>query len=186
MIDREIEKGVNGYIFLKVNSVTDLELIDKLREASRAGVRVDMIVRGICCLLPQVENETENIRVISIVGRYLEHPRIYLFGTESDETVYISSADFMTRNMDRRVEVACPVYSANARKKIRRLIQLELADNTKARQMRSDGSYRAVTCGKEPVNAQEILMEDAIESALSVTSVKSRLLNRLKQFFHKN
>lgn len=186
LIDREIEKGTNGYIFIKVNSVTDLELIDKLREASCAGVHIEMIVRGICCLLPQVENETENIRITSIVGRYLEHPRIYIFGRDADEELYISSADFMTRNMDRRVEVACPVYSAAARKKIHRLIQLELEDNTKARQMRSDGSYRTVTYGKTPIDAQQILMDDALESALSTTSVKSRLFSRLKRLLKKN
>lgn len=117
LIDREIAKGPKGYIFLKLNAITDLDLIQKLREASQAGVQVEMIVRGICCILPQVEGETENIRVTSIVGRYLEHARIYCFGKDAEELMFISSADFMTRNMDHRVEVGCPIDSPQVRQK---------------------------------------------------------------------
>ena len=165
LIDRETAKGTDGFIFLKLNSVTDLELIRRLRSASRAGVHIEMIVRGICCLLPQVPGETDHIQVTSIVGRYLEHSRIYLFGRGEDERMYISSADFMTRNMDRRVEVACPIYSAAARSKIHRLIEVERMDNTKARAMGSDGAYHAVSRGSVPINSHSVLMEDAVAAA---------------------
>ena len=106
-IDREIAKGRDGYIFLKLNSITDRKLIDKLAQASQAGVEVVMNVRGICCLLPGIAGLTDRITVFSIVGRYLEHTRIYRFGRGEDAALYISSADFMTRNTERRVEVAC-------------------------------------------------------------------------------
>ena len=165
LIDREISKGKAGEIFLKLNSVTDLDLIRKLREASAAGVRVEMIVRGICCILPGVSGETENIRVSSIVGRYLEHARIYSFGRGGDALVYISSADFMTRNMERRVEVACPVSDPAALRKIRRLIEIERADNVKARRMQPDGSYRALPGKGTPVDAQAVFMQDAADAA---------------------
>ena len=167
LIDREIAKGDRGYIFLKLNSVTDLDLILKLREASQAGVRIEMIVRGICCLLPGVEGETENIHVTSIVGRYLEHARIYLFGRDQEEILYISSADFMTRNMERRVEVACPIpiRSKAAREKIHRLIEVQSMDNTKARRMGPDGLYHPVTDRTGMVNCHDVLMRDAVEAA---------------------
>ena len=183
LIDREIAKGAKGYIFLKLNAITDLDLIQKLREASQAGVQVEMIVRGICCLLPQVEGETENIRVTSIVGRYLEHARIYCFGRDAEELMFLSSADFMTRNMDHRVEVGCPIDSPQVRQKIHRIIELQHMDNTKARRMRSDGTYRRVTTGKLPISAQDALMEDAIAAATQSAPEKGlpwwkRLLGR--------
>ena len=182
LIDREIAKGKDGSIFLKLNSVTDLELIHKLRDASRAGVQIEMIVRGICCILPQVPGETDHIQVTSIVGRYLEHSRIYLFGRDEEERMYISSADFMTRNMDRRVEVACPICSAEARAKIHRLIEAERMDNTKARSMVSDGSYHAIARGSVPINSHDVLMQDAIDSAPGPEQKKSGLLVRLTKF----
>lgn len=117
LIDREIAKGTKGRIFLKFNSISDLTLINKLAEASLAGVNIQIIVRGICCLLPQVEGKTDNIFIKSIVGRYLEHSRIYLFGSGNDEIMYISSADFMTRNMDKRVEVGCPIKDKYVKEK---------------------------------------------------------------------
>ena len=165
LIDREIAKGEKGYLFFKLNSVTDIDLVDKLREASRAGVEVRMIVRGICCLLPGVEGETDHIQVRSIVGRYLEHARIYLFGRGEEERMYISSADFMTRNMSHRVEVACPVLSGPARSKIQKLIEAQWSDNTKARAMQPDGSYRRLSGGRESVSSQDILMRDAVRAA---------------------
>lgn len=116
-------------------------------------------------ILPQVEGETENIRVTSIVGRYLEHARIYCFGKDAEELMFISSADFMTRNMDHRVEVGCPIDSPQVRQKIHRIIELQRMDNTKARRMRSDGTYRRVTTGKLPIGAQDALMEDAMAAA---------------------
>ena len=182
LIDREIEKGDKGRIFLKVNSVTELELIDRLRDASCAGVRVEMIVRGICCLLPRVETETDNVKITSIVGRYLEHSRIYLFGEGADEVMYISSADFMTRNMDRRVEVGCPIVDPAIRARIHRLIDVQRADNTKARLMRSDGTYQPVVNRREPVDSQQTLMDDAIRNAIREKPAPT-LVSRLKSIF---
>ena len=183
LMDREIAKGKDGYLFFKLNSVTDLDLIDKLREASRAGVEIHMIVRGICCLLPQVEGETDSIQVTSIVGRYLEHARIYVFGRGSAERMYISSADFMTRNMSRRVEVACPILSAVVRGKIHRVMEAQMLDNTKARILQSDGSYRMPNGMRTPINCQEALMQDAISAAPRVKmSGPVKLWNRMKHF----
>ena len=108
LMDEEIAKGPLGRMKFKINSLTDIDIIEKLREASRAGVRIDMVVRGICCILPGIPGETDNIHIVSIVGRFLEHSRIYIFGEGSSEKMYISSADFMTRNTQRRVETACP------------------------------------------------------------------------------
>ena len=184
LIDREIAKGPRGYIFLKLNSVNDLDLILKLRQASQAGVRVEMIVRGICCLLPGVEGETDHIQVTSIVGRYLEHARIYLFGRDQEELLYISSADFMTRNMERRVEVACPIRSRAAREEIHRIIEVQRMDNTKARRMGADGLYRPVSDRTEVVNCHDVLMRDAVEAAAKIKPPQSKkrkgtLLSRL-------
>ena len=144
MIDEEIKKGTDGYIFLKMNSLTDRDVIDKLAEASRAGVKVVMNIRGICCLLPGVSGHTENITVFSIVGRFLEHTRIYRFGRGNSAKLYISSADFMTRNMQRRVEIACPIENEAARKKIFWIIDTYLSDNVKARIMDSEGKYHCI------------------------------------------
>ena len=186
LIDREIAKGPQGYIFLKLNSVTDLELIRKLHQASQAGVEVEMIVRGICCLLPGVEGETEHIQVTSIVGRYLEHARIYLFGREGDELIYLSSADFMTRNMDRRVEVACPIRSRQARAKIHRIIEAQRMDNTKARRMGPDGIYTSVPSHSSPINCHEVLMEDAVLRApVSFRRKGSPVRTCLKRLFRR-
>ena len=185
LIDQEIAKGPKGRIFLKLNSVTDLELIQKLQEASQAGVQIRMIVRGICCILPQVEGKTDNIRVTSIVGRYLEHARIYCFGEGDQEIMYISSADFMTRNMDHRVEVACPIHSAQVRQKIHRMIEVQLMDNTKARAMRADGTYRRITTGRVPINSQEVLMNDALEAAAKATPAKKKPRKFWQQLFRK-
>ncbi|MBU5626943.1 polyphosphate kinase 1 [Oscillibacter sp. MSJ-2] len=184
LIDGEIRKGSQGRIFLKLNSITDLDLIQKLREASRSGVRIEMIVRGICCILPGVAGETENIQVTSIVGRYLEHSRIYLFGSGEDEKMYLSSADFMTRNMDRRVEVGCPVYSRSAREKIHRLIEAQRLDNVKARRMGSDGIYRPVPGSHAPLNSQEVLMEDAQRAVPAETEARISLIERVKRWLH--
>ena len=135
-IEEQIQKQKNGetaYIGLKMNSLTDKRIIDKLIDASKAGVKIDMIVRGICCLIPGVEGETENIHVISVVGRFLEHSRIYIFGSKERRKYYIASADFMTRNTVRRVEVAAPVYSERLKKRLQDLFDLMLSDNKKAR-----------------------------------------------------
>lgn len=135
-IEEQIQKQKNGetaYIGLKMNSLTDKRIIDKLIDASKAGVKIDMIVRGICCLIPGVEGETENIHVISVVGRFLEHSRIYIFGNGEEAQYYIGSADFMTRNTVKRVEVAAPVYSERLKKCLQDLFDLMLSDNKKAR-----------------------------------------------------
>lgn len=141
LMDEEIKKGTNGRIIMKMNSVTDVDFIQKVSEASNAGVKVDLIVRGICCILPGVKGYTENLRVTSIVGRYLEHPRIFLFGTGADQKIYIGSADMMTRNTEKRVEVACPVYDETIRKQLTHMLKIMLADNVKARELKSDGKY---------------------------------------------
>ena len=143
-MDKEIEIARNGgkaYVGAKINSLTDIEIIDKLIECSRAGVRVEMIVRGICCLIPGVKGHTENISVISIVGRYLEHSRVYIFGTPDRDNIYISSADFMTRNMERRVEIAAPIYDDSIKTRIRNMFHIMECDTVKARQLCSDGNY---------------------------------------------
>ena len=143
-MDKEIEIARNGgkaYVGVKINSLTDKEIIDKLIECSRAGVRVEMIVRGICCLIPGVKGHTENISVISIVGRYLEHSRVYIFGTHDRDNIYISSADFMTRNMERRVEIAAPIYDDSIKTRIRNMFHIMECDTVKARQLCSDGNY---------------------------------------------
>ena len=163
-MDREIAKGPEGRILIKINSITDYGLMKKLKEASCAGVQVRMIVRGICCLLPELPGKTENIHITSIVGRFLEHSRIYCFGQGSQERMYIASAGFMTRNTERRVEVACPIYDLSVRRKIHQILDACLKDTLKARQMRSDGSY----CRRPPeppFDSQQFLLEQAIRDA---------------------
>ena len=165
-IDREIEKakaGKEGYILAKMNSLTDKEIIDKFVEASEAGVRIELIVRGICCLLPGVPQKTENIRVISIVGRFLEHSRVYSFGRGEERVMYISSADLMTRNTDKRVEIAAPVLDGRIAERIDAFLRTMLADNVKARKLCADGDYRRVETLGEPLNAQEVFLLQAAE-----------------------
>ncbi len=175
MIEEEIRKKKNGgeaYIGLKLNSLTDKRIIDKLVEASCAGVRIDMIIRGICCLIPGVAGKTENIHIISIVGRFLEHSRIYIFGCGEERKYYISSADFMTRNTVKRVEVAAPVYSPALKQRIQGIFDLMLSDNKKARVEKSDGTYTLVKCEGEPVNSQEMLYQEAYDRAAERTQAK--------------
>lgn len=162
-IDREIAKRGEGRIFIKMNAITDIDLIEKLKQASCAGVRVRMIVRGICCILPDIPEKTENIEVISIVGRFLEHSRVYCFGQGNDERMYIASADFMTRNTEKRVEVACPIYDQNVREKIHYLMDTCWADNVKARALQRDGSYRTRPIRETPIDSQQMLMAKALE-----------------------
>lgn len=165
LIDKEIAKGSNGYVFFKLNSLSDRVIIDKLEEASNAGVKVVMNIRGICCLLPGIKEHTENIKVFSIVGRYLEHTRIYCFGKGEDAPLYISSADFMTRNMARRVEIACPVEDPAARAKIFKIIEYLQKDNVKARIMAPDGTYRKIKTGEDPFICQVRFMETLLDKA---------------------
>ena len=168
MIDGEINaarQGLPAYIGIKINSLTDKVIIDHLIAASQAGVKIDLIVRGICCLLPGVPGETENIRVISIVGRFLEHSRIYIFGTEQQQRVYIASADFMTRNTLRRVEVAAPVLDAQLRRRLTDMFQTRLRDNRQARELQPSGEYVRVRNQEKTVNAQELFYRQAYAQA---------------------
>ena len=168
MIEEEIEHKKNGedaYIGLKLNSLTDKRIIDKLVEASQAGVPIDMIIRGISCLIPGVKGQTENIRIISIVGRFLEHSRIYIFGCGERRKYYISSADFMTRNTVKRVEVAAPVCAPAIKERIQGIFDLMLSDNKKAREEDSEGNYTLVKCEGEPINSQEALYQEAYDKA---------------------
>ena len=165
LMDEQIAKGKDGYILLKFNSLTDIDVITKLREASCAGVTVEMIVRGICCLLPGVPGHTENITVTSIVGRFLEHSRIYVFGRGDEEKMYISSADLMTRNTERRVEIACPIDDPAVRTRLHDILYAMQHDTVKARVLQPDGTYCKKPAVQDPICAQDLLMQQAIENA---------------------
>ena len=165
LMDEQIAKGKDGYILLKFNSLTDIDVIAKLREASCAGVTVEMIVRGICCLLPGVPGHTENITVTSIVGRFLEHSRIYVFGRGDEEKMYISSADLMTRNTERRVEIACPIDDPAVRTRLHDILYAMQHDTVKARVLQPDGTYCKKPAVPDPICAQDLLMQQAFENA---------------------
>lgn len=168
MIDEEIEHKKNGedaYIGLKLNSLTDKRIMEKLNDASKAGVQIEMIVRGICCLVPGIKGETDNIQITSIVGRFLEHSRIYIFGCGERIKYYIGSADFMTRNTVKRVEVAAPIYSEKIKKQIREIFELMLKDNKKARAEDNEGNYTLKKCVGEAFDSQEMLYQLAYDRA---------------------
>lgn len=168
LIDREADfarRGQRAYIGVKINSLTDKAIIDRLIEASRAGVQIDLIVRGICCLLPGIPGLTDHIRVISIVGRFLEHSRIYLFGPEERQTAYLASADFMTRNTLRRVEVAAPILDGDLRRRVNEMFQTMLRDNQQARELRPTGEYVRLRAQEDALNAQEYFYRQAYERA---------------------
>ncbi len=168
LITRETEKakkGEDAYIGIKMNSLTDKKIMNQLIKASRAGVKIDLIVRGICCLRSKIPGYTDNIRIISIVGRYLEHSRIYIFGKGTEEKMYLSSADLMTRNTVRRLEVAVPIYDTTIKNRIRTMFQTMLKDNIKAREQMPDGKYVKVKREGETLNVQEFLFEQAYEMA---------------------
>ena len=171
MIDGQIELAKSGqpsYIGLKMNSLTDKKIMDKLVEASQAGVKIDMVIRGICCLIPGVKGYTENISVRSIVGRFLEHSRIYIFGVKENARVYIASADFMTRNTLRRVEVAAPIENEKLKKLLLDMFDVMLRDNQKARVELPDTTYAMASAlelqNDPPINAQEYFYEKAYEA----------------------
>lgn len=172
MMDDEIRRaraGEEAYIGVKINSLTDKAIIDKLIEASCAGVKVELVVRGICCLIAGVPEATENIRVVSIVGRFLEHSRIYIFGRGERAKVYIASADFMTRNTLRRVEVASPVMDADIRARILAMFDTMLRDNMQAREMDAQGQYHRLTPGEsEPLSSQEYFFKQAYDAVSRV------------------
>lgn len=172
MIDEEIEHAKAGepaYIGLKMNSLTDKRIMSKLVEASCAGVNIDMVIRGICCLIPGVKGQTENIHIISIVGRFLEHSRIYIFGTQERAKIYISSADFMTRNTLRRVEVAAPIEDPDIRMQIQEMFVTMLSDNRKARSMNNKGIYKIESSDNAPLNSQEVFLQQAYDNAAPTT-----------------
>ncbi len=176
MIDEEIAKAESGhtaYIGVKVNSVTDKRIIDRLIKASCAGVKIEMIVRGICCLIPGIPEQTENITVRSIVGRYLEHSRVYIFGSGADSRVYISSADFMTRNTLHRVEIAAPIYDSKVKKRILDMFSVMMKDNVKARIQQNNGSYIHAAGGDYLLNSQEYFYDEAYAAADNNTKGKA-------------
>ncbi len=167
-IDGQIQRAREGkpaYVGVKINSLTDKTIMDKLIQASQAGVKVDLIVRGICCLIPGVEGYTENITVISIVGRYLEHSRIYIFGCPGEDEIYIASADYMTRNTCKRVEVAAPLLDEEIKARVRGMFETMLKDNQKARMLQSDKNYVYRRDEGEPLNSQEYFFEQAYRAA---------------------
>lgn len=163
-IDEQIKLGRNGYICIKANSVTELDIMNKLSEASKAGVKVELIIRGICCLLPGITEYTENIHVTSIVGRYLEHARIYCFGRGVATRIYISSADLMTRNLNRRVEIACPVHDDYLKSILLEILEAQLRDSAKASFMLSDGVYSR-KYSNEVFDSQNYFMEHSLHNA---------------------
>lgn len=168
MIENEIQiakEGKPAYIGIKINSLTDKKIIDKLIDASRAGVKIDMVIRGINCLRSGIPGDTDNIHIVSIVGRFLEHSRIYIFGTHDRDKVYIASADFMTRNTLRRVEVAAPLYAETVKNKVRKMFATMLRDNVKVREQQPDGSYQKLSMVGPVLNSQEYFYEEAYMEA---------------------
>lgn len=187
MMDEQIkiaQNGGNGYIAAKINSLCDKVIIEKLVEASQAGVKIDLVVRGICCIIPQVEGYTDNITVRSIVGRFLEHSRIFIFGKDGKEQkIYIGSADYMSRNTIRRVEVAAPVEDEKLKKRIREMFSVLMHDNVKARIMQNDGTYiRAERSeNEEELNSQEYFYEEAYKKLADKKARQERMrVNRQK------
>ena len=181
-LDREIQRALAGEparVFFKLNSLTDREVIDKIAEASCAGVRVDMIIRGISCLKPGVPGKTENVHVRSIVGRFLEHARVYAFGVDSD-MIYLSSADMMTRNTEHRVEIAFPVLDPTCRALVHEYMGMQLRDNVKARSLTSDGTWVPVERKEDekPFNSQEALLERAYRNAEAATEAEPALASQ--------
>ncbi|MCH3916137.1 MAG: polyphosphate kinase 1 [Spirochaetia bacterium] len=189
LIDEEIAKRENGRIMIKINSITDIDIIERLKLASCQQVKIRMIVRGICCLVPGVKDKTENIEIHSIVGRYLEHSRIYCFGSGSEEKLFISSADFMTRNTERRVEVACPIYDEQVKAQLHHILDTCFADNVKARKLGNDGQLHKIKDDNPMVDSQNTFMTEALNAATQISPKrkKGNFLSRLfkrKQSFH--
>ena len=183
-IDEQIRLGNAGYICIKANSVTERNVIDKLSEASRAGVEVQLIIRGICCILPNIPEYTDNIHITSIVGRYLEHARVYLFGRGTDASVYISSADLMTRNLNRRVEIACPVHDQQLCEQLKWMLNFQLNDSSKASLMLSDGSYSRKHSAA-PFDSQAYFVEQSPHIPVTAIVEKERLTKRFVRLLHK-
>ena len=195
MMDEEIQKvrdGKQAYIGIKANSLTDKVLIKKLIECSKAGVEIELVIRGICCLIPGIEGETENIKVVSIVGRYLEHARFYILGRNEEQKIYISSADFMTRNTIRRVEVAVPIYDNQIKERVYKYFKTQINDNVKGRVLQSNGSYKKQKQDDfDTINAQQIFFDEAYKNApkaeaeLSARKKNKSIFKRVLSLFKK-
>ena len=179
LIDGEIAKGPEGFICIKANAMTQREVIDKLAEASQAGVQVQLILRGICCMRPGIASRTENVHVTSIVGRYLEHSRIYRFGRGRDTRLFIASADLMTRNLDHRVEIACPVYDPEVKEMLLKILRTQLEDNVKASSLLPDGSYCRKVNTLSPCGSQEVFMAESLHRRPAAPAEKPDALHRL-------
>jgi polyphosphate kinase len=192
LLDQEICKGPSGCIRIKANSLTERDLIDKLAEASQAGVKIHLILRGICCLRPGIPGKTDRITVTSIVGRFLEHSRIFCFGPDEDCRIYLSSADLMTRNLTRRVEIACPVLDPDLQKQILGLWEILTKDNQKARIRMPDGTYQKITAGRDPIDSQQWLQSHSLQPlppsspAAENAAPPPSLLNALKDFIRQH
>jgi polyphosphate kinase len=185
-INKEIEKANNNLpanIIMKMNSFSDRELIDMLNKASKSGVKIKLIVRGICCLIPGLAGKTENIEIISIVGRFLEHSRIYCFGTGEDTSIYLSSADLMVRNTEKRVELAFPIENPILKKKIMHMLNIQLKDNVKARKINDKGDYEKISRGDELVDSQDYFMHYDFSVIEAKSHVKESFYSRLKYLF---
>jgi polyphosphate kinase len=187
LIDEQIAKGADGYVCIKANSITERQVIDKLMEASRSGVEIQLIIRGICCILPGVPTYTDHIHVTSIVGRFLEHARIYCFGRSSGAKLYISSADMMTRNLNRRVEISCPIHDPEIREQLRRILSCQLRDSVKASLMMPDGLY----CRKKspftvPFDSQQAFMENSLHKAEKYVPAKENFIKSLTNLLLQN
>ncbi|MFV5770089.1 RNA degradosome polyphosphate kinase, partial [Mammaliicoccus sciuri] len=194
-IEQEMESHKehgNGLIIAKMNSLTDKKVIKKLFEASQCGVKIKLIIRGICCLKPGIKGVSENIEVISIVGRFLEHSRIYYFYHNGQEKMYLSSADMMTRNMIKRVEILFPVLDFNLVKRLKGIVDLQLNDGLKGRIQNNEGVYQYNDAGNKHMNSQEMLMDEAMLAAKEmrkshlnigrpVTSKRSNFINKFKE-----
>lgn len=177
-IDEEISKGEEGFIFCKMNSLTDFDFINKLTEASNAGVPVRLIIRGISCLLPGISGYTENVEIHSIVGRYLEHSRVYIFGKKSDQRIYISSTDLMTRNTERRIEIAAPILDAAICKRVVDYMEIQWQDHLKGRRINEKGEYTKMPLTEPIVNAQEyFIRESNAKKVIKIGRRKARLAN---------
>ena len=170
LIGEETARGSHGRIIMKMNSLTDYDVMEKLAEASRAGVRIDLIIRGICCLRPGVPSHTEHISVTSVVGRFLEHSRIYSFGSGENQRLFLGSADMMTRNTQRRVEVICPVYATHTKARLNHILDILLRDTVKARALDSEGSYqkKVPAPGAPGLSSQDFFMDEAVRSCREV------------------
>lgn len=183
-LENEIAKGENGYILCKFNSLTDKDFIEKFIEASQKGVKVDLIIRGISCLLPGIKDQSENIRIRSIVGRFLEHPRVYVFGKD-DPVMYISSADLMTRNTENRVEIATPILDSEIKERILKYLEVQMKDNVSARLMNSSGEYEKIKKDEEEFSSQKYFVMEAEEKNFAAKSKVEKIVEEKEKVVNK-